>query len=312
MNVAVLIVACLLSAIPELTESQPESQEHVEFFSIRRFSDSRDGASSAPEGFFDVFTKQIDVFGVKLYATKKTPDKKFLHAANILAEYLDNDADGKPDNEVVANALIANNAAMIMAATEREFEELEDRLIKNVPQKVIDEMVLQSLWGEETHPAGAARGVFDASLEEVLHLITHGGYAHAYPDHFGEKPGTKLANAMDKARGGQFKRVPRKYPKEAWYSYDDRTCSYGCQCTEYIYWGLTSKLGAQQFAGRGNNIRHEWKLNTPGKFQAGDTDLDALLSDLQFKFPTRLPVGKYSPRNRDRKAAGQEDLQLGN
>ena len=76
-------------------------------------------------------------------------------------------------------------------------------------------------------PGWTRRGRFDATLEEVLHLITHAGYAHVYPEVFGEKPGTQIAKAMDQARGGHFRRVPRSYPAGAWYTYDDRSCDYG-------------------------------------------------------------------------------------
>ena len=61
----------------------------------------------------------------------------------------------------------------------------------------------QSLYDVETNPGG--RG-FDASLEEVLHLITEYGYAHTYPKELGD-PSSLLAKAMDKARGGKFKKV---------------------------------------------------------------------------------------------------------
>ena len=40
------------------------------------------------------FTKQVEVFGLYIYATNTTGDAKLLHAANILAEYIDNDEDG--------------------------------------------------------------------------------------------------------------------------------------------------------------------------------------------------------------------------
>ena len=77
--------------------------------------------------------------------------------------------------------------------------------------------------------------------------------------------GKQIAKAMDKARGGHFRRVPKKYPKGAWYTYDDRSCDYGCQVTEYTYWGLTSILGAQEFPGRLDNIKNEWRPNTAQK-----------------------------------------------
>ena len=52
-----------------------------------------------------------------------------------------------------------------------------------------------------------------AYLEEILHLVTDCGYANAYPEIFGEYKGTKIALAMDKARGGYFEKIPKRYPK---------------------------------------------------------------------------------------------------
>ena len=93
--------------------------------------------------------------------------------------------------------------------------------------------------------------------------------------------------------GGRFKRVPRRYPDGAWYTYDDRSCDYGCMVTEYVYWGLTSILGAQDYPGRFDDIRREWRLNTKEKVQKGDEALYRLLSDPKYKLPTRLPNGRY-------------------
>lgn len=237
------------------------------------------------------FPKQVDVFGIFVYATERTNDEKILHAANLLAQYLDNDEDGIADNPSVLKSLKKARGAIMMTASEREMERMFDR----VSDKVFDRRILQGLYGAETHPDGAQRNVFDAALEEVLHLVTNAGYANAYPEVFGERPGTALAAAMDKARGGQFKKVPRRYPDSAWYSYYDKSCDYGCQCTEYIYWGLTSLLGAQDFPGRGEAIADEWRLNTPEKLREGDPDLTALLTDPKYTFPKKLPNGRYHP-----------------
>jgi hypothetical protein len=248
----------------------------------------------SPRGFSRTFGKRVDVFGIPVYATADTPDSKVLHAANVLAQYLDNDADGKPDHAQVHAMMKKNKAAMVMAATERSFERLD--VHRYIPERTWDAMITQGLFGEETLPAWSRRGRFDATLEEVLHLITHAGYAYVYPEVFGEKPGTQIAKAMDLARGGHFRRVPRSYPAGAWYTYDDRSCDYGCQVTEYIYWGLTSLLGAQDYPGRGRDIGEEWRLNTQKKVKQGDPTLYRLLTDPKYRFPMVLPDGKYRLR----------------
>ena len=253
--------------------------------------ESGDGDPAQAASAFDaLLPKHIDVFGVSVRGTAGTPDGKMRHAANMMAEYLDNDADGNPDNALVIENLRANRATLIMTI---DFAEL-DAVISELDDDAMPEGVLQDLNAAETLPGGAANGEFDATFEEVLHLITHGGYAYAYPDVFGETPGTTLANAMDKARGGRFMQIPDRYPEGAWYTYDDQTCDYGCMAAEYIYWGLTSLLGAQDFPGRLERIDNEWRLNTPELFEQGDPDLFALLTSPEYALPTRLPTGNYT------------------
>jgi hypothetical protein len=55
---------------------------------------------------------------------------------------------------------------------------------------------------------------------------------------------------MDIARGGHFKQIPKLYPAKSWYIYGDKTCDDSCQLQEYIYWSLTSLLGAQKSKSR--------------------------------------------------------------
>jgi len=235
-----------------------------------------------------LFTKQIAVFGVHVYATETVADEKMLYAANVLAEYLDNDEDGLPDNSLVVDALVKQNTALIMTKDEDEMHSLDRR---NLPPGET-----QGLWDEETIPGGAERGVFDAALEEIIHPITYVGYGTAYPEVFGTEPGSEVGKIMDEARGGHFEKVPDKYPESAWYTYYDETCDYECQITEYIYWALTSILGAQDFPGRLEQIQEEWRYNTREKVEKGDPRIYALLTDPQYKFPTVLPDGFYKPK----------------
>lgn len=236
----------------------------------------------------------VQVFGLFIHSTASGVEaEKLLHAARIAADYLDNDRDGRADNPEVNERLWQARAGIVMARDDRAMEQLFDR-----HGEIFDAYRLQDLYASETHPRGAPHAAgsdqFDASLEEILHIITSAGYARVYPDVFGESRGSQLANAMDTARGGYFRAVPRSYPPGAWYTYDDRTCDYSCQVTEYIYWSLTSLLGGQDFPGRREEISQEWKLNTAEALMARDRAVVQLLTNPAYHLPTRLPDGNYS------------------
>ena len=240
------------------------------------------------ENITSSFPKSVTVFGVKILATETTGDAKVLHAAKVLAQYLDNDENGKVDNQVVVDKLISVGATLVMFKDEDE----ADNFDYNGPD--LDHA--QGLFDDETIPSfnkNSTNSRFDASLEEVLHLVTHEGYSQIYPE-LKEKKGSAIANAMDKARGGYFINPPQIYPAGSWYSYDDETCTYDCMITEYFYWALTSMLGGQAYAGRLNEIGHEWKLNTLEKVKTGDPDVYSILSDPEYKLPTLLPDAQYN------------------
>ena len=227
---------------------------------------------------FTSTNRKVEVLGVPIYAYANVEDVKLLHAANIMAQYLDNDEDGVVDNPALLSALISSNAALYMWKQEGQQGSI------NAQDLGADESV--PAWHNNGHT-----GRFDAALEEIWHVITHSGFANAYPDAFGEDAGTSLTNAMDIARGGRFQSVPSPYPGGAWYTYDDHTCDYGCMATEYIYWAMTSVLGAQE--NRAGEIQQEWKLNTKAKVQHMDTAIYQLLTDPQYVFPIVLPDGTY-------------------
>jgi hypothetical protein len=180
-------------------------------------------------------------------------------------------------------------ATLVMFATEAELES-SGIFDTTIPEQ----FSAQDLYASETHPGGSSQSVgFDATLEEVLHLITAKGYAAAYPSAFGESPGTTLTDAMDIARGGRFLSVPKQYPAKAWYHYDDQTCDYRCMATEYFYWALTCMLGAQNYPGRCTDIAVEWEICTPDQLQTRDPAIHSLFTAMGHTLPTRLPNGRY-------------------
>ena len=233
---------------------------------------------------FSSFNRKVVVFGIDIYAVSAVEDSKLLHAANVMAQYLDNDEDGSIDNQLVLDKMLENKAFLVMWKNENDLE--------------IDppfDRIGQDLGNDETVPLfvlNGKMGSFDASLEEVLHLVNNSGHSYAYPQVFGQIIGSELANAMDIARGGQFITIPDSYPENAWYTYDDETCGYAdCQTIEYLYWALTSMLGAQE--NRLNEIDNEWRLNTPELLQSSDTTVFSLLTNPEYKMPTQLPDGTY-------------------
>ena len=235
---------------------------------------------------YELLTRKIDVFGIGIYAADGVAENKLIHAAHVLAEYLDNDEDGVVDNQLVVDAIIASKASIGLWKNEDDL----DVITEGQREFTMD------LGDTETRPEWHVNNeptAFDASLEEILHSITQNGYALVYPEIFGERTGTSVADAMDVARGGQFIEIPEQYPESAWYTYDDPSCDYQCMVTEYMYWGLSSILGAQ--ASRLDVIGQEWKLNTAELVETNDPTLYNLLTDDQYNFPTYLPDGTYTP-----------------
>jgi hypothetical protein len=248
----------------------------------------------------NIFTKQIEVFGIHIYATDMVSDKKMLHTADVLAQYLDNDEDGTPDNQKVVDEIVKRGGGVFMTEYEGKYE--WDELRKYLPPGP-----KASVYDDQTYPDALVNGVFNrpreevlkgalnAPWEEVLHLITRQGYAHAYPSVFGYTAGSELADAMDLARGGHFPdRRPEKYPDGAWFTYyDNYSCSYDCMISEYVYWALTSILGAQAVPGRAESIKDEWKLPTKEQVRTGDPAVYELLTNPKYKLPTVLPDAEY-------------------
>lgn len=233
----------------------------------------------APAGLDEIFSKHVDVLGLHVYATSNTPNNKVLHCAHILAQWIDNDEDGHPDEPLVHDALLSSHASMLMWRRESDAEDDFDK----IPDETWDNCILQALFGQETNPGFPENGWFDATLEETLHLVTWGGYAPTYPDVFGEHPGSQIADAMDECIDG------------GWYHYDDPTCHYDCLVTEYTYWVITSILGAQDYPWRIEEIEEEWELWNTTLVQTHDPAAFALVTDPTWRLATVLPDGSYLP-----------------
>jgi len=286
----VLVSACLLTACDSgstttSTNATTTSTATTNPTTVTGSTDPNFTIVNHSDAGFSGLNRKVVVFDIPIYAASGVEDQKLLHAANIMAQYLDNDEDGAVDNPAVLNAMQSNMAFMVMWKKEGDLSSVGEPPAGRLGQ---------DLGADETVPAwhtNGQTGRFDASLEEVWHIITHAGYASAYADEFGEYQGTSLTNAMDLARGGQFTTVPTSYPANAWYSYGDTTCTYNCMATEYFYWAMSSMLGAQK--NRFDEISDEWKLNTRALVESRDPAMFTLLTNSRYHFPSKLPDGSY-------------------
>ena len=273
----------------EQEQSETESQNTAESAIAPTF-EPPDMIISTPPKLEEHFSKYTEVFGVPIYASSNVSDTKLLHAVNVLAQYLDNDADGVPDNLLVLNVIHSHGGAMTMHYNELEYDNSSWKSMEDLPEYLYH----TELWEDETDPFQD----FDASLEEILHLVTLPGYAIAYPEIFGMNS-SLLSKYMDNARGGHFEELPTNaggdvvYDRNAWHTETDKTCDYDCNTNEYIYWGMSTILGAQE--NRWEEIKDAWKLEYEWQIMQTDPDLYYLLTDPQYKLPTVLPDGNYSP-----------------
>ena len=286
----VLLLLVILNVVFVSCRKAPKTASECDFTNVKEDNFTIVNNDDSPERPFNIFCKKVDVFGICIYATENVSDADLLHASNIMAQYLDNNEDSIVDNPLVLEKMLENQSVMVLFESEKSSKK---RVFLRSANKLEGAYVFQDLYGDEIHPSWNRNSPFDATLEEVLHLITHTGFSKVYPSVFGEQKGSEIANSMDKARGGQFDDVPSNYPSNTWYTYDDKTCEYNCQVTEYFYWTLTSLLGAQDYPGRYDEIGQEWKANTPSLLESKDSEVYGILTDTVYKLPSVLPDGTY-------------------
>ena len=253
----------------------------------------------------DVF---INVFGIYVVSTSSIPEVYQQHTANVLAQYIDNDADCVPDDEkIIAN--LRDRLAVFPVWTpelrEKVFSEPCDvhTAASMYRGNSDDDSDAWALNGgiTSTNNINTRSGVnWDTNLEEVWHLISS-AYYQVYPEYFADGRDcesctgefSKLTDALDAARGGRFFEAPSTYPEGAWYTYD---IPYVGQAHEYMYWILMANFNAldPSITTYCENVYAEWRGGC-NKEELKQKDVLAydLLNNYGFKIPTVIPDGNY-------------------
>ena len=236
------------------------------------------------------FSTYAEVFGLRVYAEDGFTEAQVLHAVSVLAELIDNDEDGTPDDEVLVTQL--QKAGFIMPM----FNDEGSSAMRSFEKNYEGDGVSAVLFANEVDPNQPGHWGADASVEEIMHTINHRGHVEIYPEAFGIEPNSSLmSEAMDIARGGQFTSVPNNYPEEAWYHYDDKTCDYGCMAIEYIYWAQVSNMEILNDPDTCAGIANEWEPCSKALLEGMDTRMYALITDPAYKLPQNAPDGIYTP-----------------
>lgn len=256
------------------------------------------------------FTKGINVFGINILATTGVSEDKLIHAANILAELIDNDENGETDNSCVVKKLNELEAFVSM------YNEDESEISMETLEMLGLEINSTGLGAFETTVNYESEDQHDASVEEIFHLITQFGYSKVYPETFGESNESEslLAKAMDVARGGrqtQIKNGTWTYNNtdcanagkvggstNAWYFYEDNTADYASMITEYIYWAVSSNFGMHASEAGRQKAQTEWCPHTKSKLQEQDPTVYNLINNSEYAFPTsKMPIADYRFRS---------------
>ena len=101
----------------------------------------------APAGLNTVFTKHVDVLGLHVFAKSNVSNSRVLHCAQVLAQWIDNNEDGVPDDPTSHKELVGRYASMLMWWNENQAEDDYDQ----IPDSTWDNYALQELFGDETN-----------------------------------------------------------------------------------------------------------------------------------------------------------------
>lgn len=219
-----------------------------------------------------IFTKSAVVFNALIICgTKKVPDAKLQHAANVAAEWLDNDGDGAADEPRIVSAMKDNKALVVMSFD--GFSPLA--ALTQLPAVFAGGYTAQDLSAEETNTPGRR----DASQEEIHHIIYNAGWVSAFPAVFSDK----------REDGSDLYRIWKFSDDNGHYSYGDPTCDDSCKTGEFFYLATAAYLGSEA-----DLFSDEMMLKNKAAMQEVIPEIMEIFESTEFAYPTQhWPSGQY-------------------
>ena len=218
-----------------------------------------------------IFDKGAIVFeSILVCGTSMVPQAKIAHAANVAAQWLDNNQDGVVDNPAVLKELKKNKATLLMSKI--GFSEIF--MIQNFAAVEKDGFFFQDLYAEETNNPGQR----DASQEEIHHLIWGAGFASVYPEVFD-----------DQSSNSEIYAAWEFSDEKGYYQYDDPTCDDFCKTMEHLYKATAALLNSSS-----DLAEYEFMIKNSQELQEKHPlMMDIFLSE-EYEYPKIMwPDGKY-------------------
>jgi len=251
----------------------------VAFFLYTRFfapAEFRTQANPAPACQVGIFDKSALVFDTLLICgTNGVSAEKLSYAANVAAQWLDNDEDGQADEPRLLEAMKANDPMVVMSSS-------------GFPMTVMLQILPQMLRGRATQDLGAAEtnpdnGRRDASQEEIHHIIMNSGWGSLAPDIFSDQ-------ASDNSK---LYKVWKFANDNAHYAYDDPTCNDSCKVVEFVYLATAAYLGSDA-----DLESDEMRLKNREALQTTIPEVIEIFESTDYVYPTlKWPDGNYEYQN---------------
>ena len=242
----------------------------VESVLDEEYKNTNNAQTSCPT---EIFTKSAMVFdSLQICATRLVPDAKLKYAANVAAEWLDNDGDGNADEPRIVNSLKESRSLVVMSLD--GFSSLA--FLKIAAASIIGGYTIQDLSAEETNNPTRR----DASQEEIHHIIVVGGWIKALPKIFSDQ----------KSDGSDLYNIWRFADDNGHYSYGDPTCDDSCKTVEFFYLATAAYLGSMA-----DLFSDEMRLKDRLAMKQNIPDIMHIFESSDYSYPTNhWPTGVYT------------------
>ena len=231
------------------------------------FKDSKSQVSNSPIGMFD---KSAIIFeAITIYGTKDVPTDKLKHAAQVAAQWLDNNEDGIIDDVKLQTTLQKNKAIVVMSKNGFSMMAMAKIASK------FSEYTLQDLYAKETNNPNRR----DASQEEIHHIIINAGFQKTQPKVFSDKKDVQ----------SKLYKIWKFANDNGYYSYDDPTCDDACKVTEFVYLATAAYLGSEA-----DLFSDEMRLKNRIALKEKIPEIIEVFESKAYVYPThKWPDGKY-------------------